>query len=367
MRPETPLLARRWFSCTAMVATTVLLALAPFPAEAQTPITLKLDTLFVGDNTEFFNPFRSGQTILGAFQRVFVTIQAADRAELRLGIFANELAGSHSPFEHALPIVALRLGTTRQRLVLGTLESATRHDGPGPDRTTPHGLVPALQIETLSFTRPYEAGIQWIANTTRLRQDVWFDYQKTNTPEHREAFDGGAVGRARVTSALDVGYQMHIVHHGGQQNDTGPVSDSVAYGLGPIVERPVAMLDKASAEAYVFWSFDRPDRGGDALTTRGQALFFRLAGERRGWRGHAILWRGSEVNHEEGDPNYLSRQKDGAFVQNTRDYGELGVTRFFKLGTGVEFESSFRLHRIESNWDYSYRLLGTVRLDYRLR
>lgn len=357
----------RWFRRVAAIGFVALASSVGSVSNVtgQTPIALNVETLFFGDNTEFFNPFRSGQTILGSFQRVFLAIQASDRAELRLGVFASELAGSHSPFERVLPIVALHLGTPRQRLVLGTLETVRRRDGMGPDRLTPHGLVPALHLETLSFTRPYEAGIQWLTDTERMRQDVWFDYQKTNTPAHRERFDGGIVGRVRINGPFTLGYQMHVVHHGGQQFRTQPVSDSVAYGPGLIVERPYARLDSASVEMYGLWSHSRPDRG--MPTTSGQALWIRAAGEKRDWRGHLIVWRGGDFDHEEGDGNYQSTWKDGSPYRGTRDYAELGMTKAFKTGTAVDFESSFRLHRVEAEIEYSYRLLAIVRLGYRLK
>ena len=46
---------------------------------AQTPITLKVDAAFFGDNTELYAPFRVGETILGAWQRAYVDIEASNR------------------------------------------------------------------------------------------------------------------------------------------------------------------------------------------------------------------------------------------------------------------------------------------------
>ena len=43
-----------------------------------------------------------------------------------------------------------------------TLDTAgATSSGIGPDRTSLHGLLPPLQVETLAFLRPYEAGVQW--------------------------------------------------------------------------------------------------------------------------------------------------------------------------------------------------------------
>ena len=169
------------------------------PCAAQTPIGLHVDSVFYADNTEFANPFRTGETILGSSQRIFVEIEASDRATLQLGLYAMERAGSHSPVDRALPIVSLRVGSPRQLFILGTLRPPSdRREAFGPDRTTPHGLLPPLGLETRWFTRAYEAGAQWLTRTERVAHDVWFDYQKLNTPEHREQFDAGAVGRVTM-------------------------------------------------------------------------------------------------------------------------------------------------------------------------
>ena len=127
------------------VATLCACALA-LPAQGQTPATLSLDTVFYGDNAEFFNPFRAGETILGAWQRVNFDIQISDKAALRLGLYALERDGSERRSELARPVVALIMGTKRHRFIMGTLETGDRAAGMGPDRTTPHGVLPPLAI-----------------------------------------------------------------------------------------------------------------------------------------------------------------------------------------------------------------------------
>lgn len=346
----------------ASIAIAVLLASAA-PASAQIPVSLSLDGAFYGDNTEFDGQFRTGETILGAFQRVVFEARLSDRAAVRFGVFAQERAGSHSAVDRALPIVALEIGSCRQRLVLGTLDPS-RPRAPGPDRTTPHGLLPPLAVETLWFTRAYEAGVQWIVRGDRLTQDVWFDYQLGNTAGHREKFDTGGAGRIRVFGPFSAAYQFHVVHHGGQQFASGPVSDSFGFGPGLVAEGALAGLASASLEVYVLGALDRPDRAARAhATTEGRAVFVRAAAERAGWRGHVIAWRGDDFDHEDGDANYLSRLPDGTPYRGTRDYGEVGLSRLFRPAPGLDFEASVRLHRVESHVTYSYRLLGTVHLD----
>jgi hypothetical protein len=341
----------------------IVATLIAIPCHAQTPVTLAIDSVFFGDNTEFFGPFRDGETILGASQRLFADIEASDRATLRVGLYLMQQAGSASPVERALPIVSLFLGTLRQRFILGTLDTGKRVAGIGPDATTPHGLLPPLAVEPRWFTRAYEAGVQWVTKTRRFEQDSWFDYQKMNTPAHRELFDAGGVGRLRGSSLVSLVYQWHVVHHGGQQSDTGPVSDSVGYGPGVVVDGRLPGIDNASIEAYTLFAYDRPDREDPTQTVLGRALFVRAAARLNLWRAHVIVWRGDDFNHEDGDPNYLSRYPDGARYRGTRDYSEAGLARLFKPAPTIEFEASGRLHLIERRRAYSYRLLATIHLD----
>ena len=339
------------------------------PARAQTSLpdpqstatSLHLEGTFFGDNGEFFNPFRSGETILGANQRLFVEFVPGERARLRLGVYATERAGSSSPVDRALPIVSVRLGVDANYFVMGTLETGERA-GAGLDRLTPHGLLPPLAAESLWFTRAYEAGIQWRMRLPRVTQDLWLDYQAMNTPDHREKFDAGVVTRVPIAGPVSLAGQFHVVHHGGQQYSTGPVADSVAYAIGAEWAGRWRGLSRAGAEIYVLGASDAPDRGRPALELDGAAVFMRLSGESRGWRGHVIAWRGSDFYHEDGDANYLSRTAAGEIYAGTRDYAEAGLSRTFHAAAGVDFEVGGRVHRIESEYAYSYRLLATVQL-----
>jgi hypothetical protein len=349
------------FLCPFLCATAATLGLAG-SSRAETPVTFTLDSVVYADNTEFFGPFRDGETILGSTQRLYADIRASDRATVRIGVFLLERAGSGSPVERGLPVFSLALGTPRQRFVLGTLDTGQRTSGMGPDRTTPHGLLPPLAVETLWFNRAYEAGLQWVTTTDRFSQESWFDYQKMNTAAHRELFDGGSVGRVRLSSPLALVYQWHVVHHGGQQFHDGPVSDSIAAGPGLLVEAVLPVVGKTSFETYVLTAWDRPDREDESLNLLGQSVFMRLAAERRRWRGHVIVWRGEDFKHEDGDANYLSRYPDGTNYVGIRDYSEAGLARLFKPSPTIDFETSVRLHLIERQWGYSYRLMATIHL-----
>jgi hypothetical protein len=323
---------------------------------------LTLDSVFFADNVEFFAPYRTGATILGSWQRVQAEFQLSDLARLKLGLYALERNGSERRTELARPVVTLTMGTQKHRFIIGTIETGNRPWGTGPDRTTPHGLLPPLAVETLWFSRAYEAGLQWRSDTEQFAQDVWFDYQAAITPEHRELFDGGIVGRVQksATAPIALLYQFHVVHHGGQQHDAGRVSDSFGFGPGVMVRKHLPTVGLSTLEVYGLFSHDRPDRQVDALTVKGKALFARAAAERGGFRAHALAWRGHKFKHEAGDANYLSQLPDGSNIATRRDYFEMGLAKVFHPAPTLDFEASGRAHLVQNRWGYSYRVMANV-------
>ena len=164
--------------------------------------------------------------------------------------------------------------------------------------------------------------------------------------------------------ALSAAYQFHLVHEGGQLHASGPVRDSWAIGPGLIIEPTFWFFDRTTVEGYVLFSRHVPDRSDLASSLHGQGVFARAAGEKNGWRGHIIFWGACDWIKEEGDENYGSLREDGTRFRNTRHYGEVGLTKIFYPAEGVELEGSARVHRIEKDYNYSYRVLARVAFDF---
>ena len=352
-----------------LVLLIVACTLAADPAAAQEEdreaphprATLITDFLIYGDNTEFFNRFRDGETILGAAGTVAVDIRLSERATLRGGLFLNHRFGSEHFAEQYRPVISLTVESGASTFTMGTLDTVPRDGRPAPDLTGPHGLLPPLQVETLAFTRPYEAGLQWQVGSRRLEQDTWINWQRLNTPAHRERFDAGVRGRLSLGDLpVALGYQAHHVHEGGQLFDPGPVRDSFAGGPGVIIEPRIDRLDAASIEAYILWSKHVADRADPEATEHGHGLFLRAAATKNGWRGHLIFWSACVWLKDEGDLNYGSRVWDGTVFRPTRHYGEAGVARTFYEADGVALEGALRFHRIERDYNYSFRILARI-------
>jgi hypothetical protein len=131
-------------------------------------------------------------------------------------------------------------------------------------------------------------------------------------------------------------------------------------------EQPIAKLD-GSLELLGLWSHYVPDRQQPMRTRDGAGFFGRAAVEGFSWRAHLIMWRGDDYLKDEGDPNYQSIRRDGTRWRGVRDYAEAGLTKTFDLAPGALIEVSFRYHRIEDHYEYSYRVLGIAHVSARVK
>jgi hypothetical protein len=333
---------------------------------AQQRETITADFTFYGDNTEFANAFREGETLLGVSGQIALEVEVGDHVRVVGGVFGNQRFGSARAFEQVRPVLALVAYNDRHQFRMGTLAPP---DGLplGPDRQTLHGLLPPLHAETLSLTRPWEAGLQWTTTTFPVKQDAWINWQRLNTSKQRERFDTGIAGTWDLGHRTTVVYQWHLVHEGGQQFAVGPVADSQALAIGPrftVWKRPRGEL---SLEAVGLVSRFVPDREVERTSRTGQGLFLRAAASQSGWRGHVIVFRGWDYVKVEGDPHYLSIRRDGTAFRRVRDYQEAGIARQFRPAARVAIEASARLHRVETQIDYSYRIIGRTHLAWPLR
>jgi hypothetical protein len=334
---------------------------------AQEHLTVQSNFLFYGDNTEFKNPFREGETIFGAAFRVAADIGLNERVTISAGGFANQRFGSEDAFELVRPVLALTVKGRRSSFVFGTLPAMGPDVPVGPDHSGPHGLLPPLQRETLAFDRPYEAGLAWTFDGSRLQHHFWLEWQRLNTVAHRERFDGGLRTSYRVTDLLAVPVQLHVVHEGGQLFASGAVADSSAVATGAVIGGDVGRLQRAMLELYAVGSRYVPDRATPQLSRDGLGFFGRASAEHAGWRGHVIFWRGRNFIKDEGDLNYSSIERSGNRYRGTRDYAEAGLTRRFRLAPLAVLDVSGRLHRVEGRYEYSYRIQSVVAASWKVR
>ena len=345
----------------------ICVAMLPSSAGAQEQLAIRSDFLFYGDNTEFHNRFREGETIFGAAVRVAAEVGLNDRVIVSAGGFANQRFGSESAFEQVRPVLSLMVRGRRSSFVLGTLPPLSSDLPAGPDRNGPHELLPPLQRETLAFDRPYETGLAWTFTGSDLQHHFWLAWQRLNTTAHRERFDGGLRTSYRFTNVVTLPLQLHVVHEGGQLHQSGAVADSAAVATGVILRGTIARNYAVTLDVLGLASRFVPDRSQPELSRDGTGFFGRVAAERAGWRGHVIFWRGRNFIKDEGDPNYLSVTRSGERYRGTRDYSEAGLARRFTLARAAVLDVSGRLHRVEGRYEYSFRILSVVSAFWRIR
>src|SRR5690606_21975444 len=91
------------YGLTPIVAAAICIV-GPAGANAQERITVAADVVLYGDNTEFRNPYREGETLFGTTVRVAGNIELNPRVRLELGAHGHVRFGSADAFESARPV-----------------------------------------------------------------------------------------------------------------------------------------------------------------------------------------------------------------------------------------------------------------------
>jgi hypothetical protein len=348
-------------------AALALLVAGTIPAAAQS-VDWRSRAVFYGDNTEFFTPFRTGETILGAQVFTWLDIGTSRRTRLHAGVFGDLRYGSEEFLDPVKPILAFRYETPATLGVLGTLETTGRH-----------GYLEPLEVTTLEFTRPVEYGAQLIQRRRYWSMDLFLDWQGLNTPNSREVFDYGVVLRGQPAPFLSLEFQFHGLHHGGQLFDAGvPVTNNTTSAIGATLHHPLGVLGRSTLSGFYLSSRGHIDPAfPDSLPDRGHGTWLRASVEPAGAvEIFGIYWMGRNYHTDDGDPSYNSAGVSDSVYRPRRRYFELGVVKRASIDGRAELDAEFRLHRVDdepsealfdSKWEYSYRLLIRVPLNFRLR
>ncbi len=346
---------------------TLLLLACAVPAVGQSLTWSTVATLY-GDNTEFFTPYRVGETILGGQFHSMLRFRTGERTAFHLGVFGDHRSGSDEFVETVRPVISFQYRTGTSTGTLGTLLPERRR-----------GFLDALSVSTLEITRPIEYGLEWRERRRLWDGDIYVNWQNLNLSGQREVFDYGWILRVRPLPVLTLESQLHGVHHGGQLFDAGvPVSNNVASGLGAVLADSLRWLGKSSLAVYRLRSSGNVDPDAPAgRPGKGHGWLMRAAVTPRGWfELFSISWWGRDFLSQEGDNNYNSVGADPSFYRARRKYWEVGLLRRTTIDGEVTFDGELRLHRIDhlksialgkSRWEYSYRLVVRAPFDLVLR
>ncbi len=337
------------------------------PASGQR-IDWRTQVTLYGDNTEFFTPYRTGETIFGGQVTSFVEARSSRHNSIRVGAFADRRFGSDEFVDSIKPVIAFRHSTTHSLGVFGTLDNARRH-----------GLLDPVMVSTREITTPIEYGLQWRERRRGVRAEAWINWQRLNTESHREQFELGAVAAVTPLKWLTLEGQHLWFHRGGQLYDAGvPVSNNRVTGVGVRLHDSLAVLGRVTLAGFSLWSDGHIDPAYPAdRPANGRGTWVRASIEPRGWvEVFAIHWRGRDFAADAGDPNYGSAGQGPTIYRAERRYTEVGVQRRSALRSGVQFDAEVRWHRIDdeasiaffgTSWELSYRLLVRVPVDVRIR
>ena len=338
---------------------------APLTAQR---IDLHARATLYGDNTEFFTPYRTGETILGGQLASWLEAGVGRNTSLRAGVLADRRWGSEEFADSIKPILAVEYRARHSNGIIGTLDSDNRH-----------GLIDPIMVSTRELTTPVEYGLQWRERRGRFHGEAWVNWRKLNTPEQREEFEMGLVADVRVMRQLDMVAQHLWSHRGGQLHDAGvPVSNNRVTAAGARLHDNLPALGRSSLTALHLWSdghlepdypAERPGKG-TGVWVRGSVTPI--------WDVElfAVHWRGDDFHAAAGDANYGSPGQDPGFYRAERKYTELGLAKRVQQRRGASLDVEVRWHRIDDEeseaffntpWEFSYRIVVRAPLSVRLR
>jgi hypothetical protein len=344
----------------------MLVVVAPLAAQR---IDWQSRVVLYGDNTEFFTPYRTGETILGGQLTTWLEAATGRRTALRAGFFADRRWGSEQFTDSLKPVLQAAFRGRHTTAVLGTLDAERRH-----------GLLDPLMVSTRELTTPVEYGVQWRERRGPVQGELWLNWQRLNTPEQREAFEAGAVVRVDPVDHLRLELQHLWSHRGGQLFDAGvPVTNNRVTAIGIVATDDLPVVGRATLAVHRLWSdghldsatpADRPSTGHGTLARVGIAPW-------RGWQFWVASWWGQDFSAAAGDANYGSAGQDPGFYRAERRYTELGVARRVAARReGMSLDAEVRWHRIDderseaffdSGWEISYRVVVRAPITVRLR
>lgn len=315
---------------------------------------------FYGDNTEFFEPFRTGETLLGQQGQSRFQAALGQRAFLSAGIFGDFRSMSDvNPFVDVKPILSFEYREGGTRLIMGTLETHDRH-----------GLLEPLEVTLLEFVRPVEYGIQWIEDDPAFKCDLFLNWHQLNTPFEPEQMDYGGVWKEPIDDNFLFEEELHGFHDGGQLYATGGIVNNWVPALGFRWKIP-GLLGSTRFDAFGIMSgLLMGDSTSGTQYGGGGYLKMEVAPDDR-LSLFGIGWRARDFYTQEGDANYASYSSPDSttidqihdFVRDDRTYVEIGASRDFPLEGGAKFQAEFRVHFIDEYSAYSYRLAVYAPLD----
>ena len=126
--------------------------------------------------------------------------------------------------------------------------------------------------------------------------------------------------------------QLYWVHHGGQKNKQGLLSNNISlaagvgYSVYPRKKRMVKFVDEIGAAIHFLYNYDNPI-GKNNPKQKSYGVLGKLFIKLRGAEIYYQHWttKNNDFSPEKGDPLYQAK-----------NYGEVGLEKIFAIGDGID-------------------------------
>ncbi len=306
------------------------------------PIFGQVDATFFCDNTEYFNSYVTGQTLVGAHTSVYLVYERPS-FDFSLGVYLRRDFGDEQEVSDVLPLFRFRCQMSHYRLLAGVIDSSNNH-----------GLPDALLVRQYGLTEPIEEGLQLKAQYKNLSADAWINWYLLNTPEHREFFAAGIVGEATwPLVSTEVG--LRVSHHGGQLYSVGPVSDNYSGMLRLTISDDWAAIDGGFGFVGTLLAArakqDRSIASNDATGCGADVEVFIAP---KGWRIYYGLFVGNNFVVEQGNPLYRTEEA----------FHRFGLLKVFDIEDLVRVRFQTEGVVVDSKLEYNYSLTIDAFLNF---
>ncbi|MBN2433243.1 MAG: hypothetical protein JXQ27_17365 [Acidobacteria bacterium] len=282
---------------------------------------------FVGEATRY----RDGETFFGQHLSLYATYFSAEHFQIRGGIFLGRSFGDDESLDEIRPLITAEYEPNRHfRLTFGNLDREGRL------------FDEAIFDDILLYQRPLETGMQVNAGTSWFRASYWLNWQALNTDAHREKFDMGSLGVV-TRSPFRFDAQFHYIHRGGQQFDSGEVTDDFAVATGVELQRAVGPFAAVSLSGH--WYMSHYLLRDNDQRTSGRGVEVRSYLDWRGWQPFITSWWGEDFWTEDGDPFY---QADRLWT--------FGFRKNWLIGRNIQIGLNFTAYHLEGEFQHAASL-----------
>lgn len=198
------------------------------PADSQKLFFQVVDKNFLKNN-EYFNKLNEGYTLLGYVFQPSVSYHPGKTTRFEAGGSFLKYSGRNN-FSDIQPILRLQYQPSLAfQMVMGTLYGGTAH-----------GLIEPLYRWEQEFMNPVENGLQFLFNTSRIKADIWLQWEKFifRGDPFQEQLTVGTSAQWKLLPDnekfdLTIPFQSLINHHGGQDISVDlPIQTLANYASG---------------------------------------------------------------------------------------------------------------------------------------